>query len=73
MYENECNGGDVVAHAIGVIKSSYTSQLHLTVSPEMNNKTVECAYDNGSTVAVIGTNNVIITTGTPLCDFCSII
>ena len=60
MYEEECNGGEVVARAIGVNESIFTSQFSLTVSPEMNNKTVECAYDNGTTVSVIDTATVTV-------------
>ena len=66
MYEEVCNGGEVVARAIGVNDSMFISQLHLTVSSEMNNKTVECAYDNGTTVSVIDTAMVhmVFATGT---------
>ena len=61
IYEEECNGGEVVAHAIDVNNSMFTSQLRLTANPdlEMNDKTVECAYDNGTTVSVIDTAMVI--------------
>ena len=68
--ERECNGGDVVARAISVNGSNYTSQLSLTVTPEMNKKTVECAYDNGSSVSVVNTTTVVFATGTSLYTHC---
>ena len=43
----ECNNGAIVASVIGVVDNHYTSQLNVTLSPEMNNRTVECVYDNG--------------------------
>ena len=66
MYKEECNEGGVVARAVGVTDSTFTSQLSLLVSPEINNKTVECAYDNGTTPSVIDTTmvHVVFTTGT---------
>ena len=48
-----CNDGAIVAQALGVINDSYISQLNVTVSPELNNTTVECWYDNGTTVIFI--------------------
>ena len=40
-----CNNGAIVACAVGVDGDNYTSQLNVTVSPEMNNKTVECVHE----------------------------
>ena len=36
-----CSYGAIVARAIGVVNGSYISQLSVTVSLELNNKTVE--------------------------------
>ena len=48
-----CNNGAIVAQALGVVNNSYISQLNVTVTVEFNNTTVECLYDNGTTVTVI--------------------
>ena len=63
-----CDGANVVAHAIGVIGNSHLSQLNLTVSNEVNNKTVECVQDTGTEVIIIGTTAVSVTTGTHACS-----
>ena len=45
--------------------SCYTSQLQLnvTVDSSLDNKTVECVYNNGTTTAVIGTSAIEIIKG----------
>ena len=44
-----CNSGAITASSIGVSDNNYTSQLNVTVSPEMNNKSIECVqYSNTS-------------------------
>ena len=48
-----CNNGAIAAQGLGVINDSYISQLNVTVSPELNNTTVECWYDNGATAIFI--------------------
>ena len=58
----ECNNGAITARAIGVVDNNYTSQLNVTVSPELNNKTVECVYDNG-TEEIVGSDILSLTTG----------
>ena len=55
-----CNDGGIIARAIGVVNNHYTSQLMLTVSPEMNNRTVECVHDYNLTSTVV--NSTIIGT-----------
>ena len=48
-----CNNGAIAAQGLRVINDSYISQLNFTVSPELNNTTMECWYDNGTTVMFI--------------------
>ena len=59
----ECNNGAIAARAIGVVDNHYTSQLNVTLSPEMNNRTMECIYDNG-TETIVGSAVLAFTTGT---------
>jgi hypothetical protein len=40
----------------------YTSQLNVTVDSSLDNKTVECIYNNGTTI-VIGTSSIEIIKG----------
>ena len=63
ITDKECNNGSIVAHSVRVVDDSYISQLNVKVSPEMNNKTVECLYDDGTMTALIGISTVTITTG----------
>ena len=68
-FENEdntgtCNDRKVVAYSSEVISNSmYSSQLNVTVTPEMHNGTVECIQDDFNEISV-GTCTLILTTGT---------
>ena len=58
-----CNNGGIIARAIGVVNNRYTSQLMLTVSPEMNNRTVECVHDYNLTSTVVDSATILSATG----------
>ena len=60
----EYNDGRILARSIGVFNGTFMSQLNVTVSEDMNNKTIECAaeYING-TQSNSGTSTVIVATG----------
>ena len=62
----ECNDGRIVARSIGpgVLNGTYLSELNVTVSEDMNNKTTECVaeYING-TQSNSGTSTVTVATG----------
>ena len=50
-----CNDGRIVAYNIDVTNNIYSSQLNVTVSPEMHNETVECIqYRINSTSVTVG-------------------
>ena len=61
-----CNDGNIVAYNIDVTNGIYSSQLNVTVSPEMHNETVECIqYRINSTSVTVGAYTLILnTTGT---------
>ena len=51
-----CNGGKVRGYSLPINDSQpcYTSQLHVTVSPDMIGKSIKCVNDNGSITKEIG-------------------
>ena len=55
-----CNNGEIVVQSLGVVNNSYISQLSVTVSPELNNTTVECWYINDITLTVIRSIQIIV-------------
>ena len=59
-YIQTYNNGAIVVQALGVVNDSYISQLNVTVTVELNNTTVECLYDNGTTVIVIRSIQIIV-------------
>ena len=63
----ECNGGAVTASIIDVFNTSnndcYLSQLNISMSAGMNNKTITCLHVDGSNETVIGTVIVSFTRG----------
>ena len=60
----ECNSTDsrmIMAHEVDATGNNYTSQLIIPVTPEIDNKTVECVHDDGTTIRVISASTVDIT------------
>ena len=61
----ECNGGKIVAHSIGEFNNTYVSQLNVTVTEDMNNRTIECAAEHtNGTLLNSGASTVTVATGT---------
>jgi hypothetical protein len=55
-----CNNGALTAEALGIVNTSYISQLNVTVSLELNNTTVECWHDNGLTFTVVKSVQIVV-------------
>jgi hypothetical protein len=56
--------GNFTGQGIGMEENGcYTSQLNITVDSSLDNKTVECIYDNGTHTTVIGTSSIEIMNG----------
>ena len=60
-----CNNGRLVAQIVETFNGTFTSQINVTVSEDMNNKTVECAVEYVNTVSMINMNTIIIALGIP--------
>ena len=58
----DCNDGAIVATSIGVADNNYTSQLSVTVSQDMNNRTVECVR-HSNPVHTVGSSTIVLATG----------
>ena len=58
-----CNDGEIVAFSSEVTNNRYSSQLNVTVTPEMHNGTVECIQDDFNET-IISTCTLILATGT---------
>ena len=59
-----CNDGNIVTYDIDVTNNTYSSQLNVTVSPEMHNETVECIHDTqNATSVLVGAYTLILATG----------
>ena len=61
----ECNNGAISGRSIEVINNSYTSQLTIQVSNDLDRRTVECSHDNGIEATLINSSTLLITKGTP--------
>ena len=59
-----CNNGAIIGRVVGTENDSYTSQITVQVSDELNGTTVVCAHDNGTDTIEIGSATLDITTGT---------
>lgn len=57
-----CNNGAITARSLGRADTCYSSQLNLTFSSALNNKTIQCAYSS-ETIETIGEVTLIIATG----------
>lgn len=62
--DGTCNDGEIVAYSTEVSNNSYSSQLNVTVSPEMHNGTIECTQLSLAGESFVGICTLIIATGT---------
>ena len=70
QFENgvvgSCNDEEVVAYSTEVTHNRYSSQLNVTISPEMHNGTVECdsvQHEPDIHVIAVGACTLILATG----------
>lgn len=49
----QCNNGAIVAEAIEVNNNCYTSQLVVSVTPDLNNGTINCSRDNVTLISTM--------------------
>ena len=61
----ECNDNSIRGQGLYVANSSYVSILNITVNSDYSNKTIECAYYDGSRLIPVGRSiiNTSLSTG----------
>ena len=57
----ECNQGDITAQSVRVQDNRFISQLNVTVSNELNNKTVKCSTTNS--MVTVGESRIRVIQG----------
>ena len=57
-----CNNGSITGQSIGVTDGCYSSELDVTVSPDLNGRTILCNHD-GTTQRTIGASTLNVVTG----------
>lgn len=63
-----CNNNAIVARGVNVIDTGnntlcFSSQLNITVTSDMRNKTIECIHDHAGGSTRIGASSLVFTTG----------
>ena len=58
-----CNNGAIVGRSLEVVDDCYTSQLNVTVSSDLNNKTLVCTNSGNAGVNTIGSTALSIMQG----------
>ena len=58
--ERTCNNGAVVGRIIRVENGTFTSQLNVSLTPDIVGKSIECANDNGTRIHRVGSLNLAI-------------
>ena len=53
-----CNGGEIIIRSLRVESDCYTSQMDISFSNTLINRTVICAYDNGTHAVDVGSVSV---------------
>ena len=53
-----CNNGFIVGRGLRSENGCYTSQLNVTVTPDMIGKSIECVHNNITSVATVGSRNI---------------
>lgn len=59
----ECNGGAISGISIGVEGNCYSSQLDLSVTPELHNKSVTCLLMSSGVTTPVGSVSIIVASG----------
>ena len=62
-----CNDGTIIAKSISLEGNNYTSQLNITVTPDIVGKTIECHYTGGNGIITLLSSWVILRTGLSYC------
>ena len=58
-----CNGGNILARITSYSGDSFTSQLIVNTSLDLNGREIQCAYDNGRDRTVVNASTITLTTG----------
>ena len=58
-----CNNGNITGQSVRVQNGTFTSQLTVRVSDELNGSTIVCAYDTEGDTPVVGSTQLNIRTG----------
>ena len=53
--DETCNSGNITGRVIERERNNYTSQLNVIYSTDLIGRTIECASDNGSQIAIFNT------------------
>ena len=53
-----CNNGFIVGQGLRSENGCYTSQLNVTVTPDMIGKSIECVHDAITSTSTVGTLNI---------------
>ena len=59
----ECNNGAIIGRSHGVEGNPFTSQLIVSVSNELNNKTVRCNLDSNNALTNVGETLINVISG----------
>ena len=65
-----CNGGAINGTSIRVEGNCYISQLNVTVTPELHNKTVTCLVTSSGVISPISNVSVIVASGNNILHVC---
>ena len=57
-----CNGGAITGEGVSSENGFFTSQLNVTVSPNLVGQQVSCYYENGSIEILVGADTIVLTT-----------
>ena len=58
----ECNFGAIVGYSVTNVDDCYTSRLDVTLSADLQGRTIACSVDDGSGVTPLGMRILIVST-----------
>ena len=58
-----CNNRAVIGRVVEVNNNCFTSQLTVLLTPDLNQRTIQCSVDTGVEVIAIGAALLLFTTG----------
>lgn len=68
-----CNTGSISGYGVNNVNDVFKSRIDVNLSLQLNERTVTCSIDDGTSIVHVGTRELMVTTGNlDICHLCRI-